>query len=87
MRDPTGGNRRGDPRGGGLCPPKKKTRIYLTLTLNVHTCCCGESMENNRITTMGRTWMGESRTALFVSFVGANYPLSRLDGMPRPLEQ
>ena len=69
--DLKGGNRRGGPRGGGISPPRGKTRIYLDSHLNVRTCCCKESMETSLITTMGRTWTGESQTTLYGSVVGA----------------
>ena len=68
---PRGGNGRGNPCGGGLAPPQRKTWIYLTLPQNVRTCCCGNYMETFIATTMGRTYMGESRTTLYGSAVGA----------------
>ena len=58
-------------RVGGGSPPPEKTRIYLTLHHNVHTCCCRKSMKTSLTTTMGHTWMGESRTMLHGSVVGA----------------
>ena len=57
--------------GGGACPPQRKTRIYLTLPLNVRSCCCRESMETTRITTIGHTWTGESLTTLSGSVICA----------------
>ena len=56
---------------GGNCPPQRKMRIYLTLPQNVSTCCCGESIDTTRITTMGRTWTGELQTRLSDSVFGA----------------
>ena len=56
---------------GGQSPPQRKTRIYLNLPWNVLTCCCRKSMETSPTTTMGRTWMGELRTTLYGSVVGA----------------
>ena len=58
-------------RVGGVAPPQRKSRIYLTSPLNVCTCCCRESMETYLTTIMGRTWTGESRTTLYVCAVGA----------------
>ena len=86
-RDPKGVNRRGDPSGGWLAPPWRKTRIYMTLTLNVRTCCCRKSMETFLTTTMGRTWTEESLTTLYGSVVGYRYPRNWLAGIPRPQEQ
>ena len=41
--------------GGGDFTPRRNTRIYLTLPLNMHTCCYGEFMETSHITTMACT--------------------------------
>ena len=57
---------------GGCAPPQKKTQTSRNSHLNVPTCCCRESMETTRITTMGLTWTGESRTTLSGSVVGAD---------------
>ena len=57
--------------GGDSPPPQRKTRIYLTSTWNVRTCCCGKFMETPPTKMMGRTWMEESRTMLYGSVVGA----------------
>ena len=84
---PQGGHLKRLSAWGGTCPPQKKMSIYLTSHHKVRTYCCGESIENTRITTMGRTWVGESQTMLSGSVVGAGYPNSRIVGMPRPLVQ
>ena len=52
-------------------PPQRKMRTSWTLPQNVHTCCCRESMDTSRITTMDRTWTGESRTTPYGSVVVA----------------
>ena len=44
-------------------------------------------METSRITTMGRTWTGESWTTLYGSVVGTGLLLSQRAGMPRPPEK
>ena len=68
---PQGGHSyRGSAWGGG-CPPQRKTRTSRTLTKNVRTCCCMDSMETSRIIAMGRTWKEESRTTLSDSAIGA----------------
>ena len=55
----------------GDAPLWRKSRIYLTLPLNVRTYCYGESMETTLITTMGCTWTGEMRTTPYGSVVDA----------------
>ena len=43
---------------GGCAFPQRKTRICLTLPLNIRTCCCRESMKTTRIKMMRFTWTG-----------------------------
>ena len=73
MRDPKGGTGRNSLcEGVNAPPPRRKTQTYQTLPRDVSTCCCREYMDTSRIKTMGRTCMGESRTTLSGSIVGAN---------------
>ena len=46
-------------------------QTYQYFPRDVRTCCCRESMETYRITTTVRTWIGESRTTLSGSVIGA----------------
>ena len=66
---------RGEPvevvRMGEDLPPPEEKWTSQTLTQIVRTCCCGKSMENSRITTMGRTWTGDLRTTTPVSVDGS----------------
>ena len=55
---------------GGEVTPRGKTLTYLTSNLKLRICCCRESMETNRITTMGLIWTGELHTTLSGSLVG-----------------
>ena len=68
---PHGGERERLSAWGGLCPPQSKTRIYLTSHWNVCTCCCRNCMETSPTTMMHHTCMGESRTTLYGSVIGA----------------
>ena len=70
MEIPQGGHSQSCSAWGGCAPPQRKTRTYLTLPQNVHTCFCRDSMEMTGITMMGRTWTGESQTTLCGSVVG-----------------
>ena len=67
--------------------PQRKTRTSRDSNQTVRTCCCRESMGTSCITMTGRTWTGESRTALYVSVVGASLLISQQAGTPRPPER
>ena len=71
----------------GASHPNNRARTCPNLPLHMCTCCCKESMETSRITTMGCTWAGESQTELFVNIVGTVWPHNQISGPPRPQNQ